>query len=423
VVRERKLTAIKHPHGFDSQLAKFRRGEDATQQATDRLKARLPLRYLRQQAHLVVPASDVNRAEKAVTSAAPMAGRLLDRYGISPEALADRLAIPVGVTEIALSSLTTPLVVLDLEDGVPPPLVHSARKNAIALFKDADWNDSLRFFRPAGVGSGRCAEDLVSVLTGALEAGSPDAYPIDGLVFPKVRHPHEVKWLYQLLSEVEADLGLPRNRIRVIFQIETGWALQNLRDLASVGIERLAGLVLGTVDLAADLLLPEVRYRHTISEWARCEMVTVAGATGVPSIDGMTMEYPVPLSGATIEANRAHILQRIAESFDDAKHSINMGMAGRWVGHPLQLLATLLAFHVAYSAEALEADIALVESFAQILRDDQGAVAGPSGQLLDIGTDRHLRNRLRRAAAWSLVSQERALALGLISEDEVATRP
>ena len=85
---------------------------------------------------------------------------------------------------------------------------------------------------------------------------------------------------------IEEQLGLSRNRIRVSFQIETGWGVLNLPKLAIAGRDRLAGIILGTVDLSADLGLPEVRYfRHPICEWARMIIVSVAGAVGVPAIE------------------------------------------------------------------------------------------------------------------------------------------
>jgi citrate lyase beta subunit len=235
-----------------------------------------------------------------------------------------------------------------------------------------------------------------------------------------VRHVHEVAWLYGLLDDIERELGLPRNRIRVIYQLETGWGLQNLAALALAGRDRLAGMVLGTVDLAADVLLPEVRYRHPVCEWARQTIVTVAGAVGVPAIDGMTLDFPVGLADLTAEENQQLVLSRIRENFVDAQHSIDIGMAGRWVGHPLQLLATLIAFRDTFSGASLAEDIEVVESFTLALASERGAVAGARGELLDIGTDRHVRSKLRRATAWGLLPTETALRLGVIAPEEAA---
>ena len=401
-----------------SLLERARAGQASAVAETTALRTQLPFRYLRQQSHLTAPANDLSLAEKAITNAPGIAARLLKRYAITESDLAQRLGVSAGDVQAALSS-ATPLVLLDLEDGVPPPLVKEARANTVRLFREADWGSSLRFFRPASLSEERCAQDITEVLMRSAEGIPPDRYPVDGLVFPKVRHAHEVTWLYGLLDEIEHGLNLPAGRIRVIYQLETGWGLQNLANLALVGRDRLAGIVLGTVDLAADVLLPDVRFRHPICEWARHNIVTVAGAVGVPAIDGMTLDFPVGLPELSAEDNRELVLSRMRENFVDATHSIEMGMAGRWVGHPLQLLATLLAFRGYFSQDALSQDIEVMEAFTEALSAERGAVAGARGELLDIGTDRHVRSKLRRATAWGLLPTEKALALGIISPEEV----
>ena len=403
-----------------SLLERARVGQAIAQAETTALRSQLPFRYLRQQSHLTAPANDLSLAEKAITSAPGVAARLLKRYGITEADLAQRLGVSADDVRTALET-ATPLVLLDLEDGVPPPLVKEARANAVRLFREADWGTSLRFFRPASLAEDRCAEDIAEVLIRSAEGIPPDRYPVDGLVFPKVRHAHEVAWLYGLLRDIEHELNLPDGRIRVIYQLETGWGLQNLANLALVGRDRLAGMVLGTVDLAADVMLPDVRFRHPICEWARHTIVTVAGAVGVPAIDGMTLDFPVGLPNLSAEDNRELVLSRMNENFVDATHSIEMGMAGRWVGHPLQLIATLLAFRAYFSADSLGADIEVMEAFSEALSTERGAVAGARGELLDIGTDRHVRSKLRRATAWGLLPADRALALGIIGADEVTS--
>ena len=148
-------------------------------------------------------------------------------------------------------------------------------------------------------------------------------------------------------------------------------------------------------------------------------MVTVGGATGVPAIDGMTIDFPVARADLDAAQNRAHILDRMRDNFQDALHSIDTGLSGRWVGHPLQLAATLLAFRSAFAQSSLDEQVAELEEFARAMSLQQGAVAGAKGQLLDVGTDRHLRQILRRATAWGLLPSSRAQELGLISESEM----
>jgi citrate lyase beta subunit len=414
----REEVAVAQDPTISALLERARAGHVSALAETEARRVNLPLRFLRQQAHLTAPANDLALAQKAIAGAPRVAARLLERYDITPELLAERLNVAVDDVLIARDVMSTPLVLLDLEDGVPPPLVTEARANTIQLFREADWGSTLRFFRPASLAEERCTDDLVEVLLGSGRGLPADRFPVDGLVFPKVRHVHEVAWLYSLLDDIERELGLAANQIRVIYQLETGWGLQNLADLALAGRSRLAGMVLGTVDLAADVLLPDVRYRHPICEWARQTIVTVAGAVGVPAIDGMTLDFPIGLPHLSAEENQTLVLERMHENFNDALYSIDVGMAGRWVGHPLQLLATLIAFRAKFSGASLAEDIEVVESFRIALASELGAVAGSRGELLDIGTDRHVRSKLRRATAWGFLSPETAVGLGVISPEE-----
>lgn len=385
---------------------------------TQWLRADLPFRYLRQQAHLTAPASEFSLASKALGGAHQVAARLLQRYGIEPPELASRADVDVSVVDGLLSGGGAPVVLLDLEDGVAPQMVAEARQNAIRLLREVDRGPSLCFLRPAGIEDPRCADDLIELLIEVGEGLAPDDYPLDGIVVPKVRHVHEVEWIDRVLTAIERELALEPNRIRVSYQVETGWGVLNLPDLAAAGHAQLAGIILGTVDLSADLLLPEVRYRHPVCEWARTVIVAVAGATGVPAIDGMTLNFPVGSADNTPQANHELILDRMMANIEDARHSIDMGMSGRWTGHPLQLVATELAFSKAFSPQSLETQLDDLEAFVEATTADRGAIAGTGGQLLDIGTDRHVRAVLRRAVAWGYIPQARALKIGLISDAE-----
>jgi citrate lyase beta subunit len=388
--------------------------ESSRQEAEKRTVARradLHLRFLRQQAHLTAPASDLKLAEKAVAGAHLVAKRLLDRYGLDAAAVGGHLGVAATTVAEVLES-PAPAIVLDLEDGVPPDMVDEARANAVRLAREIDHNHTLCFIRTSGITDPRCTDDLKTILLRA-------AGEIDGIVFPKVRHVHEVEWLNGVLSDIEREAGLAANHIRVLYLVETGWGVVNLPELTTAGLDRLAGIILGTVDLAADLMIPEVRFRHPIAEWARMMMVTVAGACGVPAIDGMTIDFPVGRADLDAAQNRTHILDRMRDNFQDALHSIDTGMSGRWVGHPLQLVATLLAFRAAFTQSTIDKHVAELEEFARAMAMKQGAVAGATGQLLDVGTDRHVRQMLRRATAWGLLPSSRAHQLGLISDSEM----
>lgn len=393
--------------------------------ASSELQVELPVRYLRQQAHLTTPATNPKIAAKAIGAALNTAERLLGRYEISRADLAETLDLPVDVVDHVLDGdPAAPGVVVDLEDGVAPGAAEEAREQALNILTHENWGTGLRMLRPSGIEDDRSVRDMVEVLSGAAQWAKENSttMPVDAIVVPKVKHVSEVEWVYELLGRLEQVHELEPNGIRVIYLIETAWGLQNLPALVTAGRDRLAGMVLGPADLGADLQLPEVRYRHAMSDYARHLMVSAGGAVGVPAIDGMTMNFPVA-AGVEEDKQKAFVLGRMRENFDDTRHSLDIGFAGRWVGHPLQLLASLLAFPAVYSKETLDAEIESVEEFAAAIADNRGAVASKKGELLDIATDRQSRAVLRRATAWGLLPKSRARELDVISAAEEAELP
>ena len=112
-------------------------------------------------------------------------------------------------------------------------------------------------------------------------------------MIPKIQHPEEVGYIHDVLDEEERDLGLTHGRIRVAYLVESGWAVEQLPAIAARAADRLAALILGLADLSADLGLPEIAFDHPVAAMARTRIVSVAGAVGVPAIDGMTLRYPV----------------------------------------------------------------------------------------------------------------------------------
>ena len=90
--------------------------------------------------------------------------------------------------------------------------------------------------------------------------------------------------------------------------------------------------------------LPAIGNDHPLADWARAEIVAVAGAVGVPAIDGMTLDYPVADPALDAAANRTRWLDRMRLVYDDTVRARELGMLGKWVGHPAQLFAVLLAY-------------------------------------------------------------------------------
>jgi len=390
-------------------------------------RADLPLRYWRQQAHLTTPAADAAMARKAVEGGTAPVGRMLERIGLTGADLADRLELPFALVEARLAQpARAPLVMLDGEDAIPPGDQAADRALAVAAdtFATSDWGDAgaatLRFYRPPGFNLDTTVRDLYTLLWRLRERVSdPEAFPLDGIVFPKIEHPEEVDLVNDLLSRAEAALGLSEGRIRVAYLVESGWGTAQLAEIAQRAASRLAALIFGLADFSADLGLPAIGNDHLLADWARAEIVAVAGAVGVPAVDGMTLDYPVTDPTLDPATNRTRWLDRMRLVYDDAVRARDLGMLGKWVGHPAQLFAVLLAYEAALTDAALEHEAGKLEAYDAAVKADQGATM-IAGVMSDRATDRHARVVLRQAAALGRFDPARALALGVIDGGELA---
>ncbi len=384
----------------------------------------LPLRFWRQQAHFTTPA-EAGIARKAVEGGTAPMSRILERFELGPAMLADRLgADPAAVERLLAEPRRAPLVMLDAEDALAltDEAVEQARTDAADVLLDADWSGggprTLRFYRPPGLALGSTPRELYGLLWRLTERSVDGTIPLDGIVFPKVEHPEEVDLLNWMLTEAERALGLPIGGIRVAYLVESGWAAAQLPAIAQRAADRLCALVFGLADYSADIGLRSIANEHPIADWVRAAIVNVAGAAGVPAIDGMTLDYPVADPALDPAANRTRFLERMQLVYRDAVRAREMGMQGKWVGHPAQLFAVLLAYDGAASDEELETEVGKLAAYDTAGRGGQGATM-IAGVMSDRATDRHARVVLCRATALGRFDPQRALELGVIEPDEL----
>jgi citrate lyase beta subunit len=97
-------------------------------------------------------------------------------------------------------------------------------------------------------------------------------------------------------------------------------------------------------------------------------------------------------------------------------------MSGKWVGHPAQLFAVLLAFEASVDDATLDREAAKLRAY-RVAEDQEGRGATIiDGVMSDRATDRQAREVLRRAVAWGRFDQDEALKLGVITPEEVETQ-
>lgn len=406
------------PGGAVREAAEWRRQELV--RAHERATVDLSLAHAWQWGHFTTPASDLAMATKAVEQGFAPALRMFEKYRIDAAALAQAFGVPEDEVRAVWSGPAhAPLVLIDGEDAqaLSDEVVARGRENAIRIFRDARWSGSLRYWRPSGLELSYSTGDLFEVLLRAGEGRDPASYPIDGVMWPKAERADELAWLCGVLDEVERRLGLAPGHLRVQFLVESGRSVLELPSLVQAVGARLSGIVFGIADHAADLGLPEIRNDHPASDFARLAIVHAAAAAGVPAIDAMTLEYPVADKALDEAANRTRILDRLATCFRDARHGLALGMAGKWVGHPAQLFACLVAYRSALPKARIDEEVRRIEAYQQAVAAEKGATM-IGGLMTDRANDRHSRALLRRAVASGRLSSVKAVSLGVISEAE-----
>jgi citrate lyase beta subunit len=386
------------------------------------LTADLPLKFYRQQAHFTTPASNLEMVTKAVEKGSAAAPKVLEKLGISIAEVADTLKVADGEIQRELAAdPQSPFVMVDGEDAqaLRDDVVERGRENAIKVFREAKWGRTLRFYRPSGLSLDYCLRDILIVLGEAGKGLGPERFPIDGIVWPKTEHPEELALVGEILGEIEKRNGLEENQIKIEFLVESGWAASQLPLLVKASIHRLSGIIWGIADYSADIGLPHIINDHPVCDWVRTTIINLAGGVGVPSIDNMTVNYPVANASLSAADNKKLVLARMKEVYDDAVHGQRLGMDGKWVGHPLQLLCVRLAYRLAFTEEEFKTELSKIEAYTKAVDAQVGATI-IDGVMSDRATDRHARWKLRKAIARGHVGTAKGLELGLITKEEAA---
>jgi citrate lyase beta subunit len=413
------------PSDPDDALAELADRQAALAETLASMRARLPLRFWRQQAHFTTPA-ERDIAIKALSAGTAPMTRILARMGIDAGELAARIGADAdAVRQLLDHPRAAPVVMVDAEDALAltEAAAERGRADAIEVLSSPTTElggpPSLRFFRPPGLGLGTTARELFALLRGLVERSASDALPLDGVVFPKLEHPEEVDLVHDMLTAAERASGIAVGTVRTAFLVESGWAVTQLERIAARAADRLCGLIFGLADYSADLGLPTIEGDHALADWARARIVNVAAGVRVPAIDGMTLAYPVSDPSLSAAANRERFLERMALVHGDAVRAREMGMLGKWVGHPAQLFAVLLAYDAGFAADALEREAAKLAVYSETVHGAGKGATMIDGVMSDRATDRHARVILRQAVALGRFDAGRALSLGVIDAGEL----
>ena len=169
-------------------------------------------------------------------------------------------------------------VILDLEDAVAPDAKIDARKQVAAAVKAGGFGGREVFIRVNGIDSEWHADDL---------RDAAHAAP-DGIVVPKVSSSEQLEMIGRRLLDMGTD-----HKTRVWAMIETPIAILNVKDIARAAADsetRLAGLILGTNDLAKETGAKFVPGRAPMVPWLTT-CILAARAYGIFILDGVYNDH------------------------------------------------------------------------------------------------------------------------------------
>jgi citrate lyase subunit beta / citryl-CoA lyase len=268
------------------------------------------------------------------------------------------------------------LFFLDLEDAVAPDSKAEARKKVVRAVKELDWQGRPTLYRMNSLDTPYFYRDVIEVVE---EAGDR----LDLILVPKAERPEDLAALDTLLTSVELNAGLEKNKVKLEAQIETALGLTNIDAIARATL-RLEALHFGPGDYAASVRMPQTSI-GTMDEWdeaypghrfhyAMHRIVVAARANDLRAIDGPVADY------RDEEGLRKSCLRARSLGFD-----------GKWCIHPSQVETVNKVFSPTESE--LEWAKRVVSAYEEATAAGFGSIS-VDGQMVDAASIKMARNTL-----------------------------
>lgn len=165
------------------------------------------------------------------------------------------------------------VLLLDIEDSVPPCEKQQARNNIKEFVKREDIRGKLIFPRVNDRESGELLKDLYQLTIDG----------VSGFMYPKSNNAEDVYFVGKLLETIEYEKGIPIGTFKIIPLIETAAAVMNISSICTA-CERVVAVTFGCEDYITNL-----QGKHDIKGesifFARNMIVNAARATGVIPVD------------------------------------------------------------------------------------------------------------------------------------------
>lgn len=165
------------------------------------------------------------------------------------------------------------VLLLDIEDSVPPVDKQTARNNILEFVKRPEAQGKVIFPRVNDRESGELLRDLYLLTVDG----------IAGFMYPKSTKEEDVYFVGKLLETIEYEKGIPVGTFKLIPLIETVGAIVNIKEICAA-CTRVIAVAFGCEDYVADLGGKHDADGQSIF-YARNAIVNAARAAGVLPID------------------------------------------------------------------------------------------------------------------------------------------
>lgn len=200
------------------------------------------------------------------------------------------------------------VILLDLEDSVPPARKAEARARVRAAIPSFQKRGRLLFVRPNDLATGLLETDLDAVVVPGL----------DGIHLPKTHTPEILVRVDHYLTLLEKARGMAAGSVRIIAWLESTSGIAHAEVICRAS-PRLIGASMGAEDYVTDLGVMRTRPGTEI-EYARARLANAAMAAGIVPIDCPEPDY-----------------QDLEHFERDIMHARTLGYRGKYCIHPKQV--------------------------------------------------------------------------------------
>lgn len=165
------------------------------------------------------------------------------------------------------------VLLLDIEDSVPPVDKQTARNNILEFVKRPEAQGKVIFPRVNDRESGELLKDLYQLTVDG----------IAGFMYPKSTKEEDVYFVGKLLETIEYEKGIPVGTFKLIPLIETAGAIVNIKEIC-IACARVVAVAFGCEDYVTDLGGKHDAAGQSIF-YARNAIVNAARFAGVAPID------------------------------------------------------------------------------------------------------------------------------------------